>query len=82
MWRFNDFWDASKKQFNNVPIFNYDCNNVNKQVNYKAIDNNKDDFDRPLLRQRMCRVRLTNDKESNYHFIFGFGQINQRQSFR
>lgn len=82
VWRFNDFWDASKKQFNNVPIFNYDCNNVNKQVNYKAIDNNKDDFDRPLLRQRMCRVRLTNDKESNYHFIFGFGQINQRQSFR
>lgn len=82
IWRFNDFWDAGRNQLNNIPLFIYDCNNVDKQINPKAVDNDKDDFDRALIRQRMCRIRLINDAESNYHFIFGYGQINQKQSFR
>jgi hypothetical protein len=82
MWRFNDFFDATKNQLNNVPLFNYDCNNVNKQLNTKALHYDKPDFDRALLRQRMCKVRLINDVESNYKFIFAVGQEIQKQSFR
>lgn len=82
IWRFNDFWDVVNKQTNNLPFFNYDCNNVNKQLNYKALNNNRDDLDRAGLRQRMLRVRLTNDAESLYQFILHFGIINQTQSIR
>lgn len=81
-WGFNDFWDVTRNQFTNVPIFNYDCNNVNKTLNAKALNYDKNDFDRAGIRNKMCRVRLINDKESNYKMIFSFGQINQRQSFR
>lgn len=81
-WGFNDFWDVTRNQFTNVPIFNYDCSNVNKSLNTKALDYDKNDFDRAGIRNNMCRVRLINDKESNYKMIFTFGQINQRQSFR
>jgi hypothetical protein len=82
MWRFNDFFDVGRNQLNNVPLFNYDCNNVNKQLNPKALNYDVADFDRALLRQRMCKIRLINDVESQYKFIFAVGQENQRQSFR
>lgn len=82
IWRFNDFWDVGTSQTNNVPLFLNDCNNVNKQLNSQAINYNKPDLDRQLLRQRMCRIRLINDKWSNDKFIFSFAQINQNQSFR
>jgi hypothetical protein len=82
MWRFNDFADYAVSQLNNIPLFNYDCNNVNKQLNPKALNYDKLDFDRAPIRQRMCRVRLINDLESNYKYIFAVAQITQRQSFR
>jgi hypothetical protein len=82
IWRFNDFWDVANSQYNNMPIFLYDCNNVNKKLNTKAINYDKPDFDRQGIREKLCRVRLINDKTSQYKFIFGFGKINQRQSFR
>lgn len=82
MWRFNDFWDVSQSQLNNVPLFTYDCNNVIKSLNKKALHYDKADIYKSPLRQRMCRIRLINDDSSNYHFIFSFGQINQKQSFR
>jgi hypothetical protein len=82
IWRFNDFWDATRSQINNLPIFKYDCNNVNKKLNPQAINYDKPDFERQGIRNRMCRVRLINDAESNYKFVFNFGVINQRQSIR
>lgn len=81
-WQFNDFYDVAASQRNNVPLFNYDCNNVNKQLNYKALDYAKPDVVRESLRHRVCKVRLINDKESRYKFIFNYAQINQKQSFR
>lgn len=82
LWNFNQFWDVVRSQTNNMPIFNYDCNNVNKQLNPKALNYQKNDFDRALLRQRMCRVRLIQDIESNYKYIFNYSIQNQQQSFR
>lgn len=82
IWKFNDFFDVAKSQTNNLPIFNYDCNNVNKQLNPKALNYDKDEFDRAVLRGEFAKVRLINDAESNYKFIVKIGQINQQQSFR
>jgi len=82
VWRFNDFFDVSQNQLNNIPLLKYDCANVNKTLNQQAINYAKPDFDRAVIRQRMCRVRLINDAESNYLYRFNFSQINQRQSFR
>lgn len=82
IWRFNDFWDVGSSQLNNLPLLNLHCNNVDKTLNNIALNYDKPDFDRQLLRQRMCKIRLINDIESNYHYIFAFAQINQKQSFR
>ena len=82
LWRFNDFWDVSRNQKNNIPLFNYDCNNVNKELNNIALDYDKPEFDRARIRQRICKIRLINDIESNHKFIFNFGNNEQYQSFR
>jgi hypothetical protein len=82
LWRFNDFWDVAKSQQNNLPIFNYDCNNVNKTLNDKAINYDKDEFEKSRMRQRVCRIRLIQDVESNYKYIFGFAANKQNKSFR
>lgn len=82
IWSFNQFWDVTKNQQNNIPLFNYDCNNVNKQLNAKAIDYDKTDFDRARIRQRICKVRLIQDIESRYKYIFNFAINKQKQSFK
>ena len=81
-WRFNDFYDISANQYNNVPLFNYDCANVRKTLNTKAVSYAKKDVSKPGLRHKMCRIQLINDKESNYKMIFNFSQLNSRQSIR
>jgi hypothetical protein len=82
IWRFNDFFDIAKNDKNNLPLFIADCNNVDKQVNTKAIDYNRIDIDRSPIRGRSNRIRLTNDAETNKHFIFTFMQVNSTQSIR
>lgn len=82
IWRFNDFFDVTENQLNNIPIFNYDCNNVDKKLNIRALDYNKFDYDRALIRNKACRVRFINDIESNYKFIFNVAEFKQNQSIR
>jgi hypothetical protein len=82
LWRFNDFWDVVSKQTNNMPFFNYDCNNVDKKLNYKALNNNREELDRAGLRQHMLRARLINDRESLYNFIVTFANVQQTPSIR
>lgn len=81
-WSFNDFFDVSKNQLNNIPLFNYDCNNVNKKLNNLALDYDKPDHERQGIRGRNCRIRLINDKESNYKYIFTLGIIQNKPSIR
>lgn len=81
-WSFNDFGDIVSSPYNNMPFFIYDCANVNKVLDNRALDYFKDIFDVGRIRQKMCRIRLINDKESNYKFIFHFGETNQVKSTR
>lgn len=81
-WRINDFFDVSINQLNNIPLFTYDCNNVNKQLNLKAVNYDKVDIAKQPIRNRVAKIRLVNDIESNYNFIFNFAQVNQNQSYR
>lgn len=81
-WRINTFYNVAVDVSNNVPIFLYDCNHVNKTLNKRAINYNIKDLNKELLRSRMHKVRYIQDIESNYKFNFIFGQLNQRQSFR
>lgn len=81
-WRFNDFFDISKSEVNNLPIMTYDCANVNKEVNQKAVDQFKPDFDKGRLRHRQNRIRLTQDKYTNYKLILMLNFVNQNVSLR
>lgn len=82
MWRFNDFYDISINQRNNVPLFSYDCANVNKVLNSKAINYSKIDTEKQPMRQHVAKIRFVNDLESNYNFVFNFGQVNSNTSNR
>lgn len=81
-WRFNDFFDATTSKYNNMPLWLYDKNNVNKQLNKAALNYYKKDSNQPIIRGRLCNVRLINDKWSNYKFIYLLTQFNQTQSFK
>lgn len=80
MWRFNDIWDISAG--NNLPLFLNSCNNAYKELNTKALDYRKAELNHTPIRQRMCKVRLINDKDSNHHLIINFAQTDAKTSIR
>lgn len=82
IWSFNNFFDMASSQHNNLPLFINDCANVNKTLNPKAINYFKPDFSRGRIRQNMCRIRLIQDKTSNYKFVFNYLKTNQNKSYR
>ena len=73
-WRFNQFHDAVNSQTGNLPFINYTCNNADKQLNLKAFNYFKNDFNKPPIRGKQNRIRLINDDKSNFNFIFNFNQ--------
>jgi len=81
IWRLNDFYDLVSSQVNNVPIWVSNCANDNKDLNPRALNYFKYDLDRARIRGKQCRVRLINDKYSNYKFIFNFAINNSLNSF-
>jgi len=76
-WRFNQFFDTVKSQTNNVPFIKNECSNVNKVLNTSSLNYYKSDVYKQPIAGRQTRIRLENDKYSNYKFIFNFGQENQ-----
>lgn len=76
-WRFNQFYDAVNSQSNNLPFIVNTCNNADKELVYKAFNYFKPDIDKQLIRGRQTRIRLINDKYTNYKFIFRFAQQNK-----
>lgn len=82
VWRFNEFYDSVSCDCVNAPLWFYDCNNVNKSLNYLALNYNKYDLNRARIRGRMSHVRFVNDKWSNYKFVFLLNQFNQNKSFK
>lgn len=81
-WRFNEFFDSIKSQTNNIPVWKYNSNNVNKELNPAAFNYSINDYDKSLIRGKNCTVRLINDKYSNYKFIFIFSGFNQNNSIQ
>lgn len=67
-WTFNYFFNQVKNELNNVPIWNYDVNAIDKVINKKAISYNRRMQDR--LRGDWFFVRLSQDKESRFKNIF------------
>lgn len=81
-WKFNEFFDSVKSQLNNTPIWKYDCNNVNKNLNQHAFNYSINDYDKALIRGKNCSIRLINDKFTNYKFMFIFSGFNQNNSIQ
>ena len=82
MWRFNDFFDISANQKNNIPLFINDCSNTVNHLNPKALKYSKAELDKARIRSRMYKVRLINDVDSQHHFIFNFSLTDMQTSIR
>lgn len=82
MWNFNTFYDAVYSKTNNLPIWLRNDNNVDKVLNLQAFNYFVQDLNQPRIRGRISTVRLTNDKYSNYSFVFFVGQFQQNLSVR
>lgn len=67
-WTFNQFYNQVRNETNNIPIWLYDKNALNKSLNMKALQYNQVWKDR--LRGDWFLIRLQQDKESRFKFIF------------
>lgn len=69
IWRFNKVSDVV---INEEPIFNFECNNIDKSINPDAVDYAKPFtmMNRERLKGDWFKIRLTNDKHSKYKYVF------------
>lgn len=65
---FNHIYNAIKKERAGLPIFKYDINNINKTLDDRLLDYIYQHKDR--LRGDYFTVRLINDKESRFKYLF------------
>ena len=67
-WSFNDFYNIVRNEKSGLPLWNYDCANVDKTLNNKLLDY------RPTLKDRLrgeyFKVRLMQDEESRFKMVF------------
>jgi hypothetical protein len=80
LWNFNQFWDVASFQPSNMPLFINKCNNCEKDLNLKALNYYKPDSMKQKIRGTNTKVRLINDKYSNYKFVFHF-LTQQKESY-
>jgi hypothetical protein len=66
----NQFKNIIKEDYLKIPVWLYDANNVNKQLNIQAIDYNNLKVSNDYIRSGGVKVRLINNKYSNYKLIF------------
>lgn len=81
-WNINEFFDSTKSTYNNVPLWNYDKANVNKDLNLSAFNYYKADTNQAVMRGRMFNLRLVNDIHSNYKFLFILQSFNSTESIK
>jgi len=67
---FNQFRNIVKKDFVKIPHWLNDANNVNKQLNIQSLDYMNTKINNDYMRNQALKVRLINDKYSNYKLIF------------
>ena len=80
-WRFNQFYNLVKDN-SEVPIWVYKANNFENDLNPVAFNYKKPDFKLSRLRGQWFKIRLTNDKESNYKIVSKFSLQNQTMQQR
>lgn len=71
-WRFNQFYNLVKDNAE-IPLWLYDGNNIDKTLNALAFNYKKSDFSLSRIKGQWFKVRLINDKLSNYKVIHKFG---------
>ena len=69
-WAFNTFYNRIKNPKNGLPLWLFDCPQVNKELDHRLIDYTSRIFD--YMRGDYFLVRLINDKESRYKFLTRF----------
>ena len=69
-WSFNYFYNRVKNELNNIPIWKYDINQIEKTINPSALNYHQKWLDR--LSGDWFNLRLTQDLESRYKLIFKF----------
>ena len=70
-WSFNGFYNLIKNERSGLPVWLYDCAQMNKYVDHRLLDYRSTYKDR--LRGDYFLVRLTQDLESRFKFLFKFG---------
>ncbi len=79
---FNQFKNIVKDDYLRIPAWLYEANNVNKQLNLQALDYLKNRVSNDYIRNGSLKVRLINDKYSNYKMIFKGIVTNGARSIR
>ncbi len=79
LWSFNGFYDVARS---NIPFLRFDCANVNKKLDLRAIDYHLGDFNQARIRAKNSRIRLIQDKTSQFKLVFNFGITQQEKSVR
>lgn len=82
IWRINTFYDIVSNRLNNMPIWLNNCANTEKTLNQQALDYQMPDLNKRRIRGEYVRVRLTNDKHSNYKFLFKWLVNNSVKTYR
>jgi hypothetical protein len=75
-WRFNEFYNRTINENNNVPIWNYDINAIDKVINPKAISFKRTWLDR--LRGDYFLIRFEGGSDTRYKQIFKWNFNNEQ----
>lgn len=67
-WRFNTFYNRIRNEESGLPIWKNDCNQIDKWLDNRLLDYSTRRKDR--LRGDNYLLRLVQDQESRYHYIF------------
>jgi hypothetical protein len=70
IWNFNQFHDVVNLQTGNIPFILNNCNNCEKVLNTDAFNYFKPDVQKQKIRGRQTKLQLTNDKYSNFKFVY------------
>lgn len=77
-WSFNTFYNLIKNERGGLPIWIYDCSQINKDLDNRLLDYRPNYKDR--LRGDYFMLRLQQDAESRYKMIYRFG-VNERDYY-
>ena len=69
-WSFNYFYNLIKNERSGLPIWKYDCNQINKTLDDRLLDYRSNYKDR--LRGDYFLIRLQQDAESRFKMIYRF----------